>query len=79
MKDKLADECHYSRETSFLEQYRRPDCLGADARFKVSWVWPGSTECVLGISIRAVIGALLQEEQNKVCTSAIVNHESGIC
>jgi hypothetical protein len=33
MKDELADECHYSREASFLERYRRPDCLGADARF----------------------------------------------
>jgi aarF domain-containing kinase len=86
MKDELADECDYSREASFLERYRRPDCLGTDARFKVPWVWPGSTERVLvmehvdGVSIGdAVIGALPQEERNEVRTSSIVNHGSCIC
>jgi aarF domain-containing kinase len=86
MKDELADECDYSREASFLERYRRPDCLGADARFKVPWVWPGSTERVLvmehvdGVSIGdAVIGALPQEERNEVRTFAIINHGSCVC
>ncbi|KAG2740905.1 hypothetical protein P692DRAFT_20908388, partial [Suillus brevipes Sb2] len=40
--------------------------------FKVPWVWPGSTERVLRVSIGAVIGALLQEERNEVRTSAIL-------
>jgi aarF domain-containing kinase len=78
MKDELADECDYSREASFLERYRRPDCLGADARFKVPWVWPGSTERVLvmehvdGISIGdAIIGALPQEERNEIASRII--------
>ena len=73
MKDELADECDYSREASFLKRYGAPECLGEDARFKVPWVWPGSTERVLvmehveGVSIGdAVIGALPQEERNEV-------------
>lgn len=78
MKDELSDECDYSREASFLERYRRSDCLGADARFKVPWVWPGSTERVLvmehvdGVSIGdAVIGALPQEERNEIASRII--------
>lgn len=78
MKDELADECDYSREASFLERYGSPDCLGADARFKVPWVWPGSTERILvmehveGVSIGdAVIGALPQEERNEIASRII--------
>ncbi|KAG1733737.1 ABC1-domain-containing protein [Suillus lakei] len=78
MKDELADECDYSREASFLERYGRPDCLGKDPRFKVPWVWPGSTERVLvmehveGVSIGdAVIGALPQEERNEIASRII--------
>lgn len=75
MKDELADECDYSREASFLERYGRLDCLGADARFKVPWVWPGSTQRVLvmeyveGVSIGdTIIGALPQEERNEIAS-----------
>ncbi|KAG2048581.1 ABC1-domain-containing protein [Suillus hirtellus] len=78
MKDELADECDYSREASFLERYRSPDCLGADARFRVPWVWPGSTERVLvmehveGVSIGdAIIGGLPQEERNEIASRII--------
>lgn len=78
MKDELADECDYAREASFLERYGRPDCLGADARFKVPWVWPGSTERVLvmehveGVSIGdAAIGALPQGERNEIASRII--------
>ncbi|KAG2078345.1 ABC1-domain-containing protein [Suillus decipiens] len=78
MKDELADECDYSREASFLKRYGSPDCLGADARFKVPWVWPGSTERILvmehveGVSIGdAVIGALPQEERNEIASRII--------
>jgi aarF domain-containing kinase len=52
----------------------RMECLGEDARFKVPWVWPGSTERVLvmehmeGVSIGdAVIGTLPQEKRHEVC------------
>ncbi|KAG1791065.1 ABC1-domain-containing protein [Suillus plorans] len=78
MKDELADECDYSREASFLEQYRSPDCLIADARFRVPWVWPGSTERVLvmehveGVSIGdAIVGGLPQEERNEIALQII--------
>ncbi|KAG2344564.1 ABC1-domain-containing protein [Suillus weaverae] len=78
MKDELADECDYLQEASFLERYRRPECLGADTRFKVPWVWPGSTDRVLvmehveGISIGdVVIGALPQEERNEIASRII--------
>jgi aarF domain-containing kinase len=74
VKDELADECDYSREASFFRRYGAPECLGEDVRFKVPWVWPGSTERVLvmehmeGVSIGdAVIGALLPEKRHEVC------------
>jgi aarF domain-containing kinase len=74
VKDEFADECDYSRETSFFKRYGAPEYLGEDARFKVPWVWPGSTERVLvmehmeGVSIGdAVIGALPQEKRHEVC------------
>ncbi|OAX34158.1 ABC1-domain-containing protein [Rhizopogon vinicolor AM-OR11-026] len=69
MKDELADECDYSREAK---------CLGEDARFKVPWMWPGSTERVLvmehaeGVGIGdAVIGVLPQDERNEITCQII--------
>jgi aarF domain-containing kinase len=47
MKDELADECNYTREASFLTSFGSPALLGGDRRFKVPWVWEGSTDCVL--------------------------------
>ncbi|KAJ7430138.1 ABC1-domain-containing protein [Mycena galericulata] len=47
MKEELADECDYAREAGFLRTFADADHLGGDARFKVPWVWDGSTERVL--------------------------------
>ncbi|KAG6828186.1 hypothetical protein H0H92_008845 [Tricholoma furcatifolium] len=47
LKDELADECDYTREASFLTKFGSADCLGNDPRFKVPWVWEGSTKSVL--------------------------------
>ena len=47
MKEELADECNYSREASFLRRFGSPSYLGSDQRFKVPWVWGGSTDRVL--------------------------------
>ncbi|EPQ56068.1 hypothetical protein GLOTRDRAFT_41127, partial [Gloeophyllum trabeum ATCC 11539] len=47
MKEELADECDYTREASFLRKFGSPDYLGNDPRFKVPWVWDGSTHDVL--------------------------------
>ncbi|KAJ8595418.1 hypothetical protein M405DRAFT_837832 [Rhizopogon salebrosus TDB-379] len=70
MKDEPADECDYLREANSLKRYGARECLGEDARFKVPWVWLGSTEYVLvmehvqGVSIEgAVIGACLRKNR----------------
>lgn len=47
MKSELADECSYTREASFLQMFGRKEWLGGDERFKVPWVWEGSTDDVL--------------------------------
>ena len=47
MKEELADECDYTREASFLKSFGSPAYLGNDSRFKVPWVWEGSTDRVL--------------------------------
>ncbi|KAH9942839.1 ABC1-domain-containing protein [Amylocystis lapponica] len=67
MKEELADECDYTREAS-----------GGDPRFKVPWVWEGSTERVLvmeyveGVSVGgAAISALSQRERNDIAARII--------
>jgi aarF domain-containing kinase len=47
MKDELADECDYVREASFLKAFGSSEFLGNDPRYKVPWVWEGSTSTVL--------------------------------
>lgn len=73
MKGELADECDYVREASFLKTFRSPQCLGNDPRFKVPWVWDGSTSTVLvmervdGISVgEATAENLTQQDRNDV-------------
>ena len=73
MKGELADECNYAREASFLRRFGQPDHLGADPRFKVPWVWEGSTDRVLvmehvgGVSVGgSVIDHLSQRDRDDV-------------
>lgn len=73
MKDELVDECDYSREAQFLRRYRSAKFLGQDHRFKIPWVWEGSTDRVLvmehvgGVSVGELsVSALPQEERNEV-------------
>ena len=47
MKAELADECDYVREASFMKAFGSSEYLGHDPRFKVPWVWDGSTSTVL--------------------------------
>lgn len=47
MKSELHDECNYEREASFLKKFGSSGFLGSDGRFKVPWVWKGSTKSVL--------------------------------
>ena len=71
MSEELADECNYVREASFLQRFGRE--LGEDKRFKVPWVWEGSTDRVLvmekvnGVSVGGqVIDKLSQRDRDDV-------------
>ena len=73
MKKELADECDYVREASFLKKFGSSEYLGEDRRFKVPWVWEGSTSTVLvmervdGVSVgEANASNLSQEDRNDV-------------
>jgi len=73
MRDELADECDYLREAQFLRRYRSVGLLGQDPRFKIPWVWEGSTDRVLvmehvdGVSVGELsVQTLPQEERNEV-------------
>lgn len=73
MRHELADECDYSREAGFLRTFAAPSHLGSDPRFKVPWVWEGSTDRVLimehvgGTSVGdATISALNQQDRDDV-------------
>jgi aarF domain-containing kinase len=73
MKGELADECDYTREASYLTKFGSSAFLGNDSRFKVPWVWAGSTNTVLvmehvnGVSVgEAVVGELSQADRDEV-------------
>lgn len=73
MKTELADECDYVREASFLEKFGSAEYLGNDPRFKIPWVWEGSTSTVLvmekvdGVSVGEANAAnLSQDDRNEV-------------
>ncbi|GBE87014.1 Protein ABC1 homolog, mitochondrial [Sparassis crispa] len=78
MKEELADECNYSREASFLKKFASPSYLGNDPRFKVPWVWEGSTDRVLvmehvdGASVGgSVIDSLSQQDRDDIAEGII--------
>ena len=73
MKEELADKCNYTREAACMRSFGSLVRLGSDARFKVPWVWDGSTERVLvmehvdGTSVgEDVINRLPQVDRNEV-------------
>ncbi|KAJ6476371.1 ABC1-domain-containing protein [Mycena sanguinolenta] len=78
MKQELADECDYAREATFLRAFGAPEILGGDERFKVPWVWDGSTDRVLvmehvdGTSVgEAGISQLDQRDRNDIAARII--------
>ncbi|KAF8841044.1 ABC1-domain-containing protein [Paxillus ammoniavirescens] len=78
MKEELADECDYSREADYLRRYNSPGLLGRDSRFKIPWVWEGSTDRVLvmehveGVSVGdSSVSALPQEGRNEIAARII--------
>ena len=79
MKEELADECDYAREAAFARRFGSTDHLGRDERFKVPWVWEGSTDRVLvmehveGVSVGgAVIDSLSQRDKDDVSGTCIL-------
>ena len=80
MKSELHDECDYDREASFLRKFGSLDFLGNDKRFKVPWVWEGSTKSVLvmervdGRSVgAAAVHELTQRDRDDVSVSILNN------
>ncbi|KZT24999.1 ABC1-domain-containing protein [Neolentinus lepideus HHB14362 ss-1] len=78
MKEELADECNYTREASFLRKFGSPEYLGHDSRFKVPWVWEGSTDDVLvmervhGVSVGgSMVDKLSQQDRNDIASRII--------
>ncbi|KAF7760373.1 hypothetical protein Agabi119p4_11049 [Agaricus bisporus var. burnettii] len=76
MRSELADECLYTREASFLKMFG--EFLKGDNRFKVPWVWEGSTDGVLvmerveGISVgEAKKMELKQEDRDDIAARII--------
>ncbi len=79
MKEELADECNYTREAACMRSFGSPERLGGDPRFKVPWVWEGSTDRVLvmehldGTSVgEDAIHRLPQADRNEVRSAATV-------
>ena len=83
MKEELTDECDYRREASSLRKFGSASHLGNDPRFKVPWVWDGSSDKVLvmehvdGISVGdAGVSTLPQIDRNEVSLLLALNFPS---
>ena len=71
LKEELEDECDYIREAGYITRFR--DCSHLDSRFKIPWVWKGSTKEVLvmeyleGVSVGgSAIDDLDQSDRDEV-------------
>ncbi|KAJ2914676.1 hypothetical protein MD484_g5731, partial [Candolleomyces efflorescens] len=67
MSSELTDECSYTREASFLQKFASPSYLGDDPRFKIPWVWQGSSDTVLvmervgGVGVGDISSGIVEE------------------
>jgi ABC1 atypical kinase-like domain len=75
-KEELADECDYTREARYIRKYREMDFIKLGSRYRVPWVWDGSTEKVLvmermnGLSVGGdMVNTLSQDDRNQVLSS----------
>ena len=80
MKEELADECNYAREAASMRSFGSAQRLGRDRRFKVPWVWEGSTDRVLvmehvdGTSVGAdAVHRLPQADRDEVRSAPILS------
>ena len=74
-KEELTDECDYRREAEYIRKYRNTNSIISDSRYRVPWVWDGSTEQVLvmermnGVSVGSnIVNKLSQGDRNQVHT-----------
>ena len=72
-KGELVDECDYRREAACARFFGSEEGLVGDERFRVPWVWEGSTERVLvmehmdGVSVGGeVVDTLSQASRDQV-------------
>lgn len=81
-KEELADECDYRREADCIRKFRKMASIKSDPRYRVPWVWKGSTAKVLvmermkGVSVGSdIVKMLNQRDRDEVRTSyAIYPH-----
>jgi aarF domain-containing kinase len=73
MKKELADECDYTHEAASARFFASDDGVGSDARFRVPWIWEGSTDHVLvmqhmnGVSVGGnMVDGLSQQSRDEV-------------
>ncbi|KAH8105713.1 ABC1-domain-containing protein [Phellopilus nigrolimitatus] len=78
MKSELADECDYKREASCGRFFASEEGIGSDGRFRVPWVWDGSTDRVLvmqhmgGVSVGGnVVDTLSQDSRDQIASMII--------
>ena len=78
-KEELSDECDYRREAEYIRKYRDIASISLDSRYRVPWVWDGSTEQVLvmermnGLSVGGnIVSTLSQDDRNQVHYSSIL-------
>ncbi|EJD05228.1 ABC1-domain-containing protein [Fomitiporia mediterranea MF3/22] len=78
MKGELADECNYTREAECIRFFCSENAVGNDSRFRVPWVWNGSTERVLvmqrmdGVSVGGnVVDSLSQYSRDQIASTIL--------
>ncbi|OCB88882.1 ABC1-domain-containing protein [Sanghuangporus baumii] len=78
MKGELADECDYTREAACARFFGSQTALGKDRRFRIPWVWEGSTERVLvmqqmdGVSVGGnIVDNLSQESRDQIASTIL--------
>jgi len=78
MKGELADECDYKREADSARRFASDDFLGRDSRFRVPWIWEGSTDRVLimqhmdGVSVGGNAVDRLDQTQRDMIAARII-------
>jgi len=78
-KEELADECDYRREADCLRKFREMASVKSDPRYRIPWVWKGSTEKILvmeqmkGVSVGGeIVKKLNQRDRDEVRATYLI-------